>query len=618
MSKNNLKIIIQVLTSVILSFALVISMQGYLYDSKFDFSFSVKPSVSGKYNAYVLYTDEIDKEVDWNNSSNVIKLENLFLSSDSFNNLQFKNLNRPYHLLYKFMLILESQSEIQNGTIFTVKDICVNSKKLEGFYETASVLGITYTEKCTANECKSHITDNFVLKANQNTAKLYQYYNLGVIPSFSNFVKTATIIAFLLCSCICYCLIRYLYNQKQIQSSRTSDLFFVVIISITIMIPILCIDTRPNIAEMNENRMLSNYQPLFTDDWHHPINLQWNRQFESYFDDRFGFRSYLVNIQKTLMTRFNSIVDVPNVGFCQKKNSWCFSRIDDELGGFLHRNNSFVNVDYVKKIALLTNKPIYILVYPIKTELYPEKVLIFKHPQSQLYSFSEYAMDQFKTLNLPNVHVINLLPILLKAKNNNPDKLLYFKDEHHATEYANKVVVDYLNTHVPEFMTHNKSKDIEKEYPSEILQIATDEFIGDKGAEGLLYGQTWGAVFGNNNRRKKIMFTKPEKYPFYSLSQKYLSDISFSQGRGWNETIIHNKNHSMFKVMIIGHSFVETLSKIVATSASDVYRMRVGELPNLPNGPDLISSGNIADQVIKLNPDVLIMAFWQGTFSYVN
>lgn len=77
MSKNNLKIIIQVLTSVILSFALVISMQGYLYDSKFDFSFSVKPSVSGKYNAYVLYTDEIDKEVDWNNSSNVIKLENL-------------------------------------------------------------------------------------------------------------------------------------------------------------------------------------------------------------------------------------------------------------------------------------------------------------------------------------------------------------------------------------------------------------------------------------------------------------------------------------------------------------------------------------------------------------
>lgn len=48
MSKNNLKIIIQVLTSVILSFALVISMQGYLYDSKFDFSFSVKPSVSGK------------------------------------------------------------------------------------------------------------------------------------------------------------------------------------------------------------------------------------------------------------------------------------------------------------------------------------------------------------------------------------------------------------------------------------------------------------------------------------------------------------------------------------------------------------------------------------------
>lgn len=114
------------------------------------------------------------------------------------------------------------------------------------------------------------------------------------------------------------------------------------------------------------------------------------------------------------------------------------------------------------------------------------------------------------------------------------------------------------------------------------------------------------------------MFTKPEKYPFYSLSQKYLSDISFSQGRGWNETIIHNKNHSMFKVMIIGHSFVETLSKIVATSASDVYRMRVGELPNLPNGPDLISSCNIADQVIKLNPDVLIMAFWQGTFSYVN
>lgn len=71
------------------------------------------------------------------------------------------------------------------------------------------------------------------------------------------------------------------------------------------------------------------------------------------------------------MTRFNSIVDVPNVGFCQKKNSWCFSRIDDELGGFLHRNNSFVNVDYIKKIALLTNKPIYIFSFINKNRIVP-------------------------------------------------------------------------------------------------------------------------------------------------------------------------------------------------------------------------------------------------------
>ena len=58
-----LKKTVIVVTSILIGFFIVFLMKGYLSDSKFTFSFMVKPTVSGQYEYYVLYTDEENKDI---------------------------------------------------------------------------------------------------------------------------------------------------------------------------------------------------------------------------------------------------------------------------------------------------------------------------------------------------------------------------------------------------------------------------------------------------------------------------------------------------------------------------------------------------------------------------
>ncbi len=323
----------------------------------------------------------------------------------------------------------------------------------------------------------------------------------------------------------------------------------------------------------------------------------------------------MISLSKGIPLKYNHIIEVPNKGVCQKENSWCFitAKWAQEIEQVTSKLSVKVNLDYVKKIASNTDKPVYVLVYPLKTEIYPEKILYVKHRTEDYRAFSSEAYKQLSTIKLPNFHVINLLPILLKANKKDPDKLSYLIDEHHATEYGNKVVVDYLNNNIPEFAKYNKDFDIEANYPSELYQIAWGGFVQGKNDKNR-YGQAYAEVFGWKNRYIKNEYFVPHNYEFYSLSKAYTDKIKFTIDKQCNANIVlHNKNHVDFKVYVLGHSFVETLSKVLATSASDVYRRRV----NTPCGAKVLQSDKVIAELKKLNPDVILMAYWNGTFGSI-
>lgn len=105
----------------------------------------------------------------------------------------------------------------------------------------------------------------------------------------------------------------------------------------------------------------------------------------------------------------------------------------------------------------------------------------------------------------------------------------------------------------------------------------------------------------------------PQKYPFFSLSDKYSNDITYHKGKCWGNGLLHNKNHSQFKIAVLGHSFVETFSKLAATSASDVYRIRYNDKCR-----EISNFDQLKRKLKIINPDVIIIAFWYETFNTAN
>lgn len=607
-----LKKTVIVVTSILIGFFIVFLMKGYLSDSRFTFSFMVKPTVSGQYEYYVLYTDEENKDINTKIDDELLPLKPIYLPSDRYTEIKYTIYNRPYYNLNKFCLVIKYIENAKDQLSVSIEQPKVNQILIGKLYEVEHILGNSKVEKCSIKKCKNSMSSRFDVSFRKDKAHFYVNSDLEISSSIAHIANFGTVIVLILSSSFFYCIICFLLNKKREQNAKISDLVFVTFVFITALIPILYFDARQNLEISNENRIASNYETLFTNIWNHPINLKWSKQFETYFNDRFGMRNELVSLQKKIAIQFQNVIYSKNFSFCQKKNSWCFLE-KEELGDFKQKNSSYVNVEYIKKIASSTIKPVYVLVYPVKTEIYPEKVLIFKHTPTPILPFSDYATATISKINIPNLHVINLKTIFMKEKSMHPDNLLYFTDEHHATEYANKVVMEYLNGKIPEFKFHNLSFKIDKKYPGENLQLATGEFIEDKQSVGILYGQIWGTVFGQNNRNERVLYTVPQKYPFFSLSDKYSNDITYHKGKCWGNGLLHNKNHSQFKIAVLGHSFVETFSKLAATSASDVYRIRYNDKCR-----EISNFDQLKRKLKIINPDVIIIAFWYETFNTAN
>ena len=78
------------------------------------------------------------------------------------------------------------------------------------------------------------------------------------------------------------------------------------------------------------------------------------------------------------------------------------------------RKKSFApDTTLLKEIVKRTDKQIILLVNPLKTEIYPEKIRIFKERKSPLWYFSDYAYDEFSKIKADNLTVINVRELLI-------------------------------------------------------------------------------------------------------------------------------------------------------------------------------------------------------------
>lgn len=607
---------ITLLVSLLLAASVAASYISILSDRKVAFICDLTASHSGKYQTVITYTDDHSDRYDSQKDGDRILKSEIELQENVPFTLDLKRVLPRTVRIHTADIAVKSLDETADDITVVLSGLKVNRRDVSGLYATEENSGKIIAEKCADDACASKVTGSFSLKLKgSEPGVLSVTSNLNLKAYRGNVAIMAILIIVTVGTGIFYKLIRYVLHKRREQSVNVPDIVFITAVILTSFIPALMFNTK-QAPDLNENRFLADYKPLLTEDDVHPINLTWTKDFETWFNDRFGGRTQLINIQRQLVLGLTrDFVISPKSDVCQIQNSWCFSHTDYEqpyaTGGY---TGALPNLDYISKIAAAVDVPIYALIYPHKSEIYWDKALFSDTVLDPKRGFSFLAEEHLKKVAAPNVHVINLKPVFEKDRVIHPNGLPYLIDEHHATEYGNRLVMDYLNANAPEFKERNHGLDIDKKYPPQQFQIGSGEFL-DPGMNPsgvwAVYGQSWGNVFGHGNRVRRNSRFQPQAYPFYSLTDKYRSDISYEYDPKCDSNIhLRNRNAPNFKVYIIGNSFVETLSKMAATEASDVFRRRI----NSSCGAKNLFSNGVIKQLKELKPDVVLMAIFSETF----
>ena len=607
---------IKKLTAVFFATVIALCITFFAKDLTGDRYFSVSLNLDDRQaikKVTLVLTDE--RAISFSDKSSHIKE---FTKEFSDNNILFKLSAQKVSSIEK--LTIKINLIDTDKKVLKISNLKINKKPVKLYSVKAFEDGFYTLDKVNKNSDSKTIDLNngFLFKLNDGNIAICILDELKANPISGNYSFFGIFIIFFSVFSISYLLIRFLLSRKATEKAKSSDILFIIAVIITLLIPVLLLNTKENAKDLSENRMLSSYKSAYTTDPSFKINLNFMKDFENYFNDRFGLRNQFIKLkqlpEKSSLNRLlSSFINKENSAFCQS-DGWCFLNNKDgetEMCIFDRQKKFAPDTTLLKEIVKRTDKQIILLVNPLKTEIYPEKVKIFKEKKDPLWYFSDYAYDEFSKIKADNLTVINVKNLLVEAKKSNPDALVYFKDEHHMTEYGNYIIIKYLINNLPAFSKLKANFNIDSRYKPILKQIASGEFIDNPNVI-LCHGQTYGMIFGMKQRFKKGNFAKPVEYPMYSFSDNYLKDVTIKRDPKCDANIhLHNSMATDFKVYVYANSFVETFSKVMATSAKDVYRARV----NTSCGAvTLTNSDSVIDEINKINPDVIVIPYWQHTF----
>lgn len=541
-----------------------------------------------------------------------------FTKDFSDNNIFFKISAQKVSSIEKMIIKIELVDKTQK--ILNISNLKINKKSVKKYSIKAFEDGFYTLDKVnkTSDSKIVDLNNGFSFKLNDGIIAICILDELKAKPISGNYSFFGIFIIFFSVFSLSYLLIRFLLSRKATEKAKSSDIIFIIVVIITLLIPALFLNTKENAKDLSENRMLSSYKSAYTTEPSIKINLNYMKDFENYFNDRFGLRNQLIKLKQipeksSLNKKLSSFINKENSAFCQS-DGWCFlnnSNGETEMCIFDRQKRFAPDTSLLKEIAKRTDKQIVLLVNPLKTEIYPEKIKLFKERREPIWYFSDYAYEEFSKIKADNLTVINVKDLLIDAKKTNPDALVYFKDEHHMTEYGNYVIIKYLINKLPVFSKLKTSFNIDEKYKPVLKQIAAGDFIEDPNFIQY-HGQTYGMIFGMGQRFKKGNFSNPVEYPMYSFNDNYLNDVTIKRDPKCDANIhLHNSKATDFKVYVYGNSFVETFSKVMATSAKDVYRARV----NTSCGAvTLTNPDSVIDEINKIDPDVIVIPYWEHTF----
>lgn len=395
-----------------------------------------------------------------------------------------------------------------------------------------------------------HLDDSFsITNKDKLEIKPVHFYRINYLAliAFSIFIYL-----------IFYLFLRVFISEKQRNNIKTPDLLMILILIFVLLVPLVGLNYSKDL-DRTENRILAKLPSILTSD--NKLNLNFGTEFDSYFNDRFGQRHLFIRI-KDFIYSFNKVGVAPSAEgkIYGVNDDWYFVdgllklKADEKLLRKEKQNLIEVSKHY--------NCPVYVLIYPFKSYIYNEAITsIYKNPELVILNESDKIAKYFNDSDFDNLKAIDLAPIFVKSKQEYPNRLLYYKDDHHQTEWAAYLAAKSFASSATG-KTLNSIKDPSFERRHGFMDIYSIEPMFMRGVS---YQRL--AI-----RSKDQMSRLKDFYYYLSTTSHYTKQIEHRQKRF---RIYEYQNFSPMidkTVLTVGNSYVANTGRMLAYFAKDTWQ----------------------------------------------
>ena len=395
-----------------------------------------------------------------------------------------------------------------------------------------------------------HLDDSFsITNKDKLEIKPVHFYRINYLAliAFSIFIYL-----------IFYLFLRVFISEKQRNNIKTPDLLMILILIFVLLVPLVGLNYSKDL-DRTENRILAKLPSILTSD--NKLNLNFGTELDSYFNDRFGQRHLFIRI-KDFIYSFNKVGVAPSAKgkIYGVNDDWYFVdgllklKADEKLLRKEKQNLIEVSKHY--------NCPVYVLIYPFKSYIYNEAITsIYKNPELVILNESDKIAKYFNDSGFDNLKAIDLAPIFVKSKQEYPNRLLYYKDDHHQTEWAAYLAAKSFASSATG-KTLNSIKDPSFERRHGFMDIYSIEPMFMRGVS---YQRLAIRSKGQMSRLKDF-------YYYLSTTSHYTKQIEQRQKR---IRIYEYQNFSPMidkTVLTVGNSYVANTGRMLAYFAKDTWQ----------------------------------------------
>ncbi len=523
----------------------------------------------------VVKGSSIANTTDSNFSSIKVSTSNLIKLNKGKNHLQFElpvpALTKLRYFKFEFESPKDGVKTGSNKITHTSTDnsstsvnLQVVSVSLKGMKDTV-LSNVPVYIKVNNNQSKGSSLDKKSINSDFISLHLDDYFSitnkdkLEIKPIHFYRINYLALIAFsIFIYLLFYLFLRVFISEKQRNNIKTPDLLMILILIFVLLVPLVGLNYSKDL-DRTENRILAKLPSILTSD--NKLNLNFGTELDTYFNDRFGQRHLFIRI-KDFIYSFNKVGVAPSAEgkIYGVNDDWYFVdgllklKADEKLLRKEKQNLIEVSKHY--------NCPVYVLIYPFKSYIYNEAITsIYKNPELVILNESDKIAQYFNDSGFDNLKAIDLAPIFVKSKQEYPNRLLYYKDDHHQTEWA-----AYL-----------AAKSFASSVTGKPLNTITDPTFEKRHGFMDIYSIEpmfmRGVSYQRLAIRSKGEISKLKDFYYYlSTTLQYTKQIEHKQKR-FRVYEYDNKSPLIEKtVLTVGNSYVANTGRMIAYFAKDTWQ----------------------------------------------